>query len=348
MKPKYLHLDNLRYLFGHVNGVDESDLKCLDELLTNLDTAKDSPFKGELTKIIAFNKQSKSVTQLPTTKLSGHTYEFRIGANRFGKKLASGSIIETLEARAPMFAFELGSSLLGRYSIAVPMRHLLKNATKLRGKHLVYSHQFGDAEQSYLYYGITKQGMNTRFMQHIRSSKEPLTLFHTKLNEFMQAAWLGGNDTYLLSTINAAGLTEDEAMDTEEYLVDKYSLHSKHSVGVNMIPGGKAGIAALHTLRVFGDRAVSTSETVDKEAVLCRHFDSHKLALSAIRKWEDGGYAESVICNNPNNLDKSDVLSIRLMSAMGHSIDHILHQSNARNAEQITRLLSGKTYGRIQ
>jgi hypothetical protein len=42
----------------------------------------------------------------------------------------------------------------------------------------------------------------------------------------------------------AAGLSEDKALEGEEYLVEKYSF--RKPVGLNMIPGGKAGIAYLH------------------------------------------------------------------------------------------------------
>jgi hypothetical protein len=37
-------------------------------------------------------------------------------------------------------------------------------------------------------------------------------------------------------------MSRDDALDAEERLVDKYSLASKHPYGLNMIPGGLAGL----------------------------------------------------------------------------------------------------------
>src|SRR3546814_8833775 len=49
----------------------------------------------------------------------------------------------------------------------------------------------------------------------------------------------------IITAICAAGLMEAQAMNVEEYLVDKYSLSSKHKNGLNMIPGGYEGIRSL-------------------------------------------------------------------------------------------------------
>lgn len=46
----------------------------------------------------------------------------------------------------------------------------------------------------------------------------------------------------LITTIIATGLPRGEALNVEEAVVEKYSLASKHPNGLNMIPGGAAGL----------------------------------------------------------------------------------------------------------
>src|SRR3546814_17792946 len=61
----------------------------------------------------------------------------------------------------------------------------------------------------------------------------------------------------IITAICAAGLMEAQAMNVEEYLVDKYSLSSKHKNGLNMIPGGYEGIRSLNRLSIIQQPAVS-------------------------------------------------------------------------------------------
>jgi hypothetical protein len=62
-------------------------------------------------------------------------------------------------------------------------------------------------------------------------------------------------------------------MDAEEYLVDKYSLSSKHVNGLNMIPGGREGIRALHKLSLASD--THPIETEAREAILDNYLHQH-------------------------------------------------------------------------
>jgi hypothetical protein len=52
----------------------------------------------------------------------------------------------------------------------------------------------------------------------------------------------------LISAICGVGMTREAALDAEEKLVDKYSLASKHPYGLNMIPGGLAGLKQARRL----------------------------------------------------------------------------------------------------
>ncbi len=131
----------------------------------------------------------------------------------------------------------------------VPLRALIKGGPHLKGSYAVYLHTLlTNTGAAFVYYGITKRNVNVRFDEHSKAALEDNStrLFPSKLNKLTQARvdfvykkekqseMLDG----IITTVCAIGLDEDAAMDTEEYLVDKYSLASKHSSGLNMIPGG--------------------------------------------------------------------------------------------------------------
>ena len=59
----------------------------------------------------------------------------------------------------------------------------------------------------------------------------------------------------IVSTLCGTGLSQAAAWEIEEYLVDNYSLAAKYPFGLNMIPGGRAGLAELQ--RRFRRRGVA-------------------------------------------------------------------------------------------
>jgi len=133
----------------------------------------------------------------------------------------------------------------------IPLRALIRGGASLRDTYSVYLHALLCHDgRNFIYYGVTKRGWNMRWIEHTRSAirGEPLRLFPLKLRELMDAriAQLYGTGgthprlTGIISAICGLGLSEEQAMESEEYLVDKYSLASKHQYGLNMIPGGRA------------------------------------------------------------------------------------------------------------
>lgn len=137
--------------------------------------------------------------------------------------------------------------------VEIPLRSVLRGNAPLEGAYTVYLHALRTSEgDDYLYYGITKRGWNLRFHEHTLSAvaKPAKRLFARTMNALIAARVAERSGVVdqrpklagLVTAICAAGLTREEAMETEEYLVDKYSLASKHRLGLNMIPGGAAGV----------------------------------------------------------------------------------------------------------
>jgi hypothetical protein len=242
----------------------------------------------------------------------------------------------------------------------VPLRALIKGAGRLKGTYSVYLHALlSDDGKEFVYYGLTRRGWNNRFTEHIQSAfrEGSRRLFPLKLKELgeARAAQLSGAATEgpklkgMVSAICAIGLDESSAMDTEEYLVDKYSLSSKHLNGLNMIPGGREGIRSLHKLSLGGKAPIV--ETEDREAILDEYLRSHpQLGMpkpGVAEKWNDPAYAEAVICARENRLSADKVRETRYLAALGNSIDQIRMQIGALDKRQISRVLEGRTYSRI-
>ena len=137
--------------------------------------------------------------------------------------------------------------------VELPMRAVLKGNAPLEGTYTVYLHVLVTSDgRDLVYYGITKRGWNLRFQEHTRSAvgRKSHRLLARTLRELIAARTqelYGAEDERpklrgLITTICATGLSHGEALDVEEAMVEKYSLASKHPNGLNMIPGGAAGL----------------------------------------------------------------------------------------------------------
>lgn len=264
--------------------------------------------------------------------------------------------------RSPVAFFHMHSPSLDIPMRAeIPLRALIKGGRKLAGTYTVYLHALlTDDEQEFLYYGITKRGWNLRFTEHTKAAlhENSRRLFPRKLNELIEArvAQLSGQHDLtpalagIITAICAVGLDERAAMDVEEYLVDNYSLSSKHRNGLNMIPGGYEGFRALHKLSLVNKAGVLDTEA--REEALDNYLQQHpQLGIpkpGVAEKWNDPAYAEAVICARENRLIADQVREIRYLAAIGQSVDDITVKTGALNAVQVQRVLDGRTYTRIQ
>lgn len=266
------------------------------------------------------------------------------------------------EKTAPVAFFSMQSPSLDIPMRAeVPLRALIKGGPELAGTYTVYLHALlSDDGREFVYYGITKRGWNLRFSEHTKAAFEvgSRRLFPQKLNELADARAAersGQRDgrpklTGIVSAVCAIGVDEDMALDIEEYLVDKYSLSSKHPCGLNMIPGGREGLRSLHKLS--GRSPESLVETDSRETALDDYLKLHpQLGIpkpGVAEKWNDPAYAEAVICARENRLTAEQVREIRYLAAIGAEIDQIRLKVGALDDGQVHRVIDGRTYARIR
>lgn len=163
---------------------------------------------------------------------------------------------------APVVFFSMHSPTLDiPMRVEIPLRAMLLGNPPLAGTYTLYLHALlTNQGSSFTYYGITKRGWSLRFNEHTRAAvaQKSKRLLASTLNDLIEAraAELYGTVddrpklAGLVSAVCGVGMTREAALQAEERMVDKYSLASKHPYGLNMIPGGLAGLKqARHFLR---------------------------------------------------------------------------------------------------
>lgn len=332
----------------------------LDGALANFNSKTGVPDR-----VVKWNQRGADLSSFPTIPLEGRLIveiEQSFSPST-GQTLHTCVIREAKEdpQTAPVVFFTMRSPTLDiPIRVEVPLRTLVKGGRKLKGTYVVYLHALlMNNGEEFVYYGITKRGWNTRFMEHVKSSVRDRSrrLFSQKMGELIDARAVevsGVPDARpklagIVTALCAIGLTEEQAMDVEEYLVDKYSLSSKHKHGLNMIPGGYEGIRSLHALSILKDATFLDTEA--REEMFGDYLKHQpKLGVPNPRvapKWNDPEYAEAVICGRENRLEADQVREIRYLSALGYSVETSRQRVGAIDEGQVERVLAGRTYARI-
>jgi hypothetical protein len=363
MMGKRLQFVDLAAMHHLMDGLSFKVHRCaelLDGVLAEFNSKTRIPER-----IIKWNERGADLSGFPIIPLEGRL----IVEIEQSFKPSTGQTLHTCVIRsakedpqtAPVVFFTMWSPSLDiPMRVEVPLRALVKGGRKLKGTYVVYLHALlTDRREAFVYYGITKRGWNTRFTEHVNSSLRDKSrrLFPQKMGELIdaRAAELSGiQETRpklagMVTALCAIGLTEQQAMDTEEYLVDKYSLSSKHTNGLNMIPGGYEGIRSLHALSILTEPTFLDTEA--REEMLDGYLRDHpKLGIpnpGVAAKWNDPEYAEAVICGRENRLEADQVREIRYLAALGYPVATIRERVGAVDEGQVQRVLQGRTYARI-
>lgn len=220
------------------------------------------------------------------------------------------------------------------WRISFPLNDVLKGSPSLEGTHSVYIHQFPSGEVSQ-YVGLTKQKWFVRLAQHQQQARSGSQfLFHRALRDHP--------DERMIHRIFFVGMTYEEAMHAEEELVEICGLYPR---GLNMIPGGFAGLAYLATL---GFKARSAH---DRDRILVDLSKRESLAgkpnpLCAARWAADQDYVNNVICGHSGRLSVDQVRNIRMLSASGKEPEKIAGVVGDR-VDRVLNVLKGNRYARV-
>ena len=339
-------------------------LEVLDAGLVGLDEKNGTP-----SKILAHNQR---VGFGPPPSLAGPQIVITLEARRSrqtGQTLTSAAVASDTGniGVSPALHINLQSVALDiPQRVEIPLRYILKGLPDIESTFMVYLHVLRMEDgQNLVYYGITRRGWMKRFNEHISKAltdDSPL-LFHRTMREgilgrlqqlrppttpsekISPAKVMAGNH----HVVCGAGLTEEQAHQTEEYLVEKYSFGKPD--GLNMIPGGKAGIRYLHKLKIIDQGHAPTTDD-EKESILERYIRANPRkgipnALIASH-WLNDEYATSVICAAESRLSVEQIRKAREAASDGLDASEICRIVNGKSVRQIKMLLGGRTYVRVK
>jgi hypothetical protein len=219
--------------------------------------------------------------------------------------------------------------------INLPLNDLLKGAPRADGTHCLYYHWF-DSEVPAAYTGLSKQRWFDRYAQHLSSARNGSPyLFHRAIREH--------GHKRAMHKVMMGLLTQEQAYHYEEEMVSRGTLYP---LGLNMIPGGLAGIRYLHNLGV----KVASAESRDTalEMLATQTDIAGKPNPLCAARWEtDPDFNARVICGHSGRLTADQVRSIRMLSSFGMSTTEIASRIDDSDA-RVSRVLSGKRYGRVK
>lgn len=220
------------------------------------------------------------------------------------------------------------------WAICVPINDMLKECPDCEGLHCVYVHQFPVGLVSQ-YFGITKQRWFDRLAQHESSARNGSPyLFHRSLRERAKEK--------ITHRVFLVGVSYEQAMKSEEEYVDMAGLYPR---GLNMIPGGLAGLRYLHKLGIEARSAKERDEALESLSSKDR-ISGYANPLCAARWSTDQIYINRVICGHSGRLTVEQVRMIRIMDGAGKSAEqiaaHILD-----TPRRVRRVLKDKVYARV-
>ena len=217
---------------------------------------------------------------------------------------------------------------------------------------------YGDDYLTYI--GLTKQGWQKRFSQHMSKARSGSPLrFHQALRDNYVGARVIGHRVLTLCE------TEKEAMDLEEMFVkggtredfrdpdsfekkgEKWVFGTLYPKGLNMIPGGYAGLKVLHKMGVMKDNQPFNVDQRDDLLIEALKRGGQANPLLAAH-WNDEDYATKVICGPEGRLKPNQIQEARTLSLLGRETSEITNIVGAKNERQIKNLLQGSTYSRIK
>ena len=149
----------------------------------------------------------------------------------------------------------------------------------------------------------------------------------------------------LTSELEYVNLSYDEAMQIEEQLVEK----TLYPAGLNMIPGGFAGMKFLHKLGFLNrDKATIEERNLAAAKYLHQLPRQRNPAPWISDRWEKDEYYEQVVLSRSNTLNKDQVQQIRKFGEDGKFNSEIIARLSGASERQVRDVLSGKYYSRIK
>ena len=252
--------------------------------------------------------------------------------------------------------------------IGVPTDYVVNQSKNFTRQYAIYVHSIcskdvytsSEVEDFTLnYIGLTKQGWRKRFSQHMSNARSgsPL-LFHKALRDHYVGSRLVAHRVLTVCE------TEKEAMDAEELFVEgcergefenadafegmnEWVFGTLYPKGLNMIPGGYAGLRVLHKMGAMKNNKPFDVEQRDK--ILMSHVQKEGRSNPLLAAhWENEDYATKIICGPEDRLKPHQIQEARTLGFLGREPAEIVKIVGGKNERQIQNLLAARTYSRIK
>ena len=237
-------------------------------------------------------------------------------------------------------------------NISVPLQALMVGWGDVTEGAQGYCHSIafldeGQVLEQWYYVGITTRNWLQRMEEHFQEVR-------SGSNKRFHAAWrtyTGNAKVLLCSELVVLNHTYKGIMDWEE---DQVDMHLAAGNSLNMIPGGFKGLRFLHEHRLTSRVDITLEE---REAAIATFAEAEyarrgsgkagvpNLLLS--RLWLDDEFYLKVLAGRSDVLSPGQVVTIRQLAAKGKTETEIASSVEARNIDQVKRVLAGKTYKRI-
>lgn len=366
--------------------IPESCLQEMEAMLEAIDRGECGGSEGCITRLIQINKKSrfsaKSWGRLAGGKEVdlGITYRFINFDEQddYSKYFYSYDAWKHGTPQAPMLMLSFdrnsgsppvetlenspGTYVISRRVVSVPLQCVLKHWGNAESGYMIYEHNLSAMDhavpqfKSISYIGLTSRNWQTRYKEHQRDALTGSELlFHTSLATVINKDGISQigmgpfemvrSGACLLSELQYVNLTYEEAMQIEERMVEK----TLHPLGLNMIPGGFAGMKFLHKLGYLPrDRATVDDRDFAASKYLLARTGGPRVAPWVSEFWSKDEFYEQVIFKRSNTLNREQVLSIRKYgNDWGFSAELIANLVGA-NIRQVRDVLSGKYYARVK
>jgi hypothetical protein len=255
-----------------------------------------------------------------------------------------------------------GTYVISRRIVSVPLQCVLKHWGNAESGYMIYEHNLSAMDhavpqfKSISYIGLTSRNWQTRYKEHQRDALTGSELlFHTSLaavinKDGISQAGMGHfemvrSGACLLSELQYINLTYEEAMQIEERMVER----TLHPNGLNMIPGGFAGMKFLHKLGYLSrDRASADDRDFAAAKYLLKNASVGKVAPWVSENWSKDEFYEQVIFKRNNTLNREQILSIRKYGNEWSFSAELIANLVGANIRQVRDVLSGKYYSRVK
>jgi len=367
--------------------IPQSAIHNLEDMFVEIEEGKHGGKVGCISKLIELNKKSRykkrSWGRLSTSKKvdlaitynfitfdsqkdhSDFFYSFEAWSHGSSQSPMLMLSFDRISGAEPIAGLETKSdqSVSSRRVVSVPIQCILKHWGSIEKGYMIYEHNISamdNAEhqfESISYIGLTSRNWQTRYKEHQRDALTGSELlFHKSLAEAvnkdsiaqrgMGPFEMARKGVCLLSELQYINLSYEEAMEIEERMVERSTLYPK---GLNMVPGGFAGIKFLHKLGYLSkDRATVD----DRDYAIAKYLSDTKIDKKAAPwvqlNWQSDEFYESVIFNRNNTLNREQVLSIRKYGNDWGFSSEVISNLVGASIRQVKDVLSGKYYSRVR